>query len=1112
MTSSRSTHCHAWWSPALTLAERAASRPGAAAGGGGETHATPALAPAIGRQLDRWRRQRPFDRPEFLSRRLQAESLTEAEFVALLAEPPASFEADTAGPPAWVSGVEQAHAVAEVIAKSPATPASLIDPTGIAPARSLIEPFVVAGMAGLFRHARATLEVHPDAPFEAERVTQLFEPSLWSQLLTRVAKVVILELNVARVQGTLGGDTPEARCADFARQLRTTELRQRILEEYPVLARSLVAACEHWASCAAEFLRHLATDSPRLRDAFTPSAPLGTLSELSASAGDVHRHGHAVIIAGFSSGTRLVYKPRPLSVDVHFEQLIEWVNDRGQTPPLRAVRAISSGDHGWAEFAASAPCTSPEEVGRFYERFGACLALLHALEATDFHYENVIASGEYPMLVDLEALLHPRSLPHTPPDEPEWLGWSALQHSVMRAGVLPFRAFAGAESSGLDLSAVGGGSAQRSPNRHPVLAATGTDEMHFVRDFVRLPESHNRPTLGGAAVDPMRYAGRIVEGFSATYRLIVRHRAELLAADGLIRRFADDAIRVVLRPTHQYALMLGESYHPDVLRDALERDRLFDRLWVAVPARPELERVVRWEHADLVSGDVPLFTSRPASRDLYTTHGVSIPDFFEQSGLDAAIARIESLREDDLVRQRWVVQASLVGLAPGRHDNTTPPSVMPVPPSDDRECRAPSSDACIDASRLVARRIVSLALRQGERTSWLGLTLARERDWVIQPVGTDLYGGTLGIAFFLAHVADVTGDSEVEQLARTVLAQIVRRLRGTLEPIEPDVTPSPGSLGAFGALGGAVFTLAHLGALWRDHALLDVADAIVTYAQDRIAADRTLDVIGGVAGLAVALVALDRARPGGPARAALRSCAERLLETAVRTEQGLGWSTTLEARQPLTGFSHGASGMASALFAAGHLLGERGYTEAAIDALSYEAGTFDAARRNWPDYRILDDAPRPATAPVMWSWCHGAPGIGLARLVALAHVDRPELVSRIEGELEVALRSTAESGFGSNDSLCHGDLGNLELLLRAHELGRRGEWERRLAGESSRLVTRIGRGDWRCGIPGGIETPGLMMGLAGIGYELLRLGATARVPSLLSIEPTRRAPLSRDAS
>ena len=146
---------------------------------------------------------------------------------------------------------------------------------------------------------------------------------------------------------------------------------------------------------------------------------------------------------------------------------------------------------------------------------------------------------------------------------------------------------------------------------------------------------------------------------------------------------------------------------------------------------------------------------------------------------------------------------------------------------------------------------------------------------------------------------------------------------------------------------------------------------------------------------------------------------------------------------------------------------------------------------------------------MMWSWCHGAPGVGLARLITLQHDATSDLARASRTELETALSSTVSAGFGSNDSLCHGDLGNLELFLRARELGTRGPWESRLAFESSRLVERIARGDWRCGIPGGVETPGLMMGLAGIGYGLLRIGATQQVPSLLSLEAPRGNPLAR---
>ena len=44
---------------------------------------------------------------------------------------------------------------------------------------------------------------------------------------------------------------------------------------------------------------------------------------------------------------------------------------------------------------------------------------------------------------------------------------------------------------------------------------------------------------------------------------------------------------------------------------------------------------------------------------------------------------------------------------------------------------------------------------------------------------------------------------------------------------------------------------------------------------------------------------------------------------------------------------------------------------------------------------------------------------------------------------------------------------------------------------------------WRCGVPLDVETPGMMDGLAGIGYELLRLAEPSQIPSVLILEEPR---------
>ena len=1029
-------------------------------------------------------------------RRLRIDGLTESEFEMLVDAPP--YDGSSIGePPVWAREVERTDTIAREIAQRPGRHSDA-DVDGLAPVRAFVEPFVTAGMARLYVRAQAVASGAPCAPFDAERATALFEPLLWGHLVGRAMKVVILELNVARLRGMLVGDTPEARCAHFASLVRSGPVRDQIIVEYPVLARSLVTAADYWIESSAEFLRYLADDVDALCDTFAGGGELGMLIGISGNAGDVHRRGRAVAIAEFSSGIRVVFKPRSLSVDRHFHELVGWINDLGQAPPLRTVRVLTKEDHGWAEFVADAPCASREEIERFYKRFGAYLAILHALNATDFHYENVIASGEFPMLIDLEALFHPLAEQPNRFDEPEWLGWQALQRSVLRTGILPFRAYDSERSSGLDMSAMGGSGGQQTPNRFPVLVAPGTDEMRLERDYVQLPESQNRPTLGGKPVDPVAFRDALVSGFAATYKLLLANRDALLAPSGPIRRFAADAIRVVLRPTRQYALILSESNHPDVMRDALDRDRLFDRLWVAIPARSELEQVIAWEHADLINGDVPLFTSKPSSLDLFTAHGQTVYGFFRRSGLASAIERIEAMSEDDLQHQRWVVDASLVALLPGMH---VPPPIGAIAsePLDPRTAAAPSRDAALRAAGRVAQRLAALALRKEDRVNWLGLTLLRERDWAIQPVGSDLYSGAAGIAHFLAYFDHVAGDSDSRAIARTVVRQIARRLVATIDAADTGTPVPPASLGAFGALSGAVYTLSHIGALWADHDLIDLAERLVTMLGNHIDADRTLDIIGGTAGFIMAASALEHVRSAPTSRRLLQRAASVLTARGEESADGLSWSTSLPASRPLTGLSHGASGMALALLAAGRLVNQPVFVRAALRALRYERTCFSAARMNWPDYRILPGRGQEDEPSWMWSWCHGAPGIGLVRLEALGSTDDPE----VAGDLASALTSTVLFGFGSNDSLCHGDLGNLELLLRARELGYGGEWEDALGAHSARLIARLGEGHWRCGIPGGVETPGLMTGLAGIGYELLRLAEPERVPSLLALEPPR---------
>lgn len=92
-------------------------------------------------------------------------------------------------------------------------------------------------------------------------------------------------------------------------------------------------------------------------------------------------------------------------------------------------------------------------------------------------------------------------------------------------------------------------------------------------------------------------------------------------------------------------------------------------------------------------------------------------------------------------------------------------------------------------------------------------------------------------------------------------------------------------------------------------------------------------------------------------------------------------------------------------------------------------------------------------------------------------------------------------GFGKNHSLCHGDLGNLDLLIEAARVRRDTSLQSRVDRIAGGILESIEEHGWLYGLPTGAEPLGLMVGLAGIAYGLARLADPDRLPCLLTLSP-----------
>jgi lantibiotic modifying enzyme len=343
--------------------------------------------------MERWRAPLPFNKSDLFKQRLAVDGLTEEMLLLILNEPEEALKSRIVATPQWLTDITEAfsrvnfsHDMLETQTKNEAK-------KGLHGFLGVVLPLLNQGLERLTTRASALRRSSAQAPFELADLPALFAPALLERVFQALNRTLVLELNVARLQGDVSGGTEEERFNSFMQRLRNRGRALTLLKEYPVLARRIWLCISQWVDSTCEFLERLSADAEKISEIFCAGGQLGVLEQAQVGPGDCHRNGRSVTIAKFSSGAKLVYKPRALDIEEHFHRLLEWLNERGDHPPFKALRILNQGAYGWVEFIAAEGCTSEEGVRRFFERQGGYLALLYSLEATDFHFENLIASG-----------------------------------------------------------------------------------------------------------------------------------------------------------------------------------------------------------------------------------------------------------------------------------------------------------------------------------------------------------------------------------------------------------------------------------------------------------------------------------------------------------------------------------------------------------------------------------------------------------------------------------------------------------------------------------------------------------------------------------------------
>jgi len=389
----------------------------------------------------------------------------------------------------------------------------------------------------------------------------------------------------------------------------------------------------------------------------------------------------------------------------------------------------------------------------------------------------------------------------------------------------------------------------------------------------------------------------------------------------------------------------------------------------------------------------------------------------------------------------------------------------------------------------VAWRIGSQLMQEtiwhNDACNWLGYWIVPSNGKYVPQMksfGPDIYSGTSGIALFLSAL-----HSETEDMV------LLKTIKGAVKQIRSTMNLAPNH-GFYSGKPGIGTTLIKLGKKYYREDWLKDGVKLLQSIPATIAGAHEIDLVNGAAGTIPALLDAYQVTDNESLLNKAIELGHELIKNGVQVNNTLSWPT-VPGKQNLTGFSHGASGIALTFLRLYDVTKNQAFLTAAQGGFNYERFTFDSKQQNWPDFRENIGATNLCGS----AWSHGAPGIALARIEAL----KIQPNESMEMELKIALNTTARiinnmllNSENTNFSLCHGIAGNADILLSSQEREFKNLAE--VVGDVGIKMYHENNRPWPTGLNSPHATPGLMMGAAGTGYFYLRLADSKKHTSLLS--------------
>lgn len=900
-----------------------------------------------------------------------------------------------------------------------------------------------------------------------------FYSHLLEQIFSNSMKTLLTLFLAFKNENLLKGNSSEERYWYFDNYSSTEEFHQMVNRLYPLLKERLDKIIHNHLINYKDLKMRVEENKEEIYKEFGFDINNMTNCHIRYGLSDYHRGLKSIYIIENES-RRIVYKPRSGKIDIHWTSFIEWFNSKKPSLKLDNIKVLDKGEYCWQEFIENSPVESGIEVQRLYYRMGILSAIAYIFNMEDLHMENIIVNGEFPYIVDLETIFQVDGFQSS---DLELKSATDILNKRIRKSVLSTQLFPVStklHKSDVDISGITGKGGQVIKGCKVKIVNQFTDEIKVVREDGATEHKGNIGRMKEQYIDPKDYTREIIGGFKEGYILLQNNKKELLELINSGELFDDVNPRYLFRNTNLYATILEMSKNPKYLKYRSDMNRLYHLLF-NTKKNVQFKEIYESELEDLFNDDIPYFYGNINSKTIYNSRG-SICFTLNKTPLIKLNEKILDLSEEDMKSQIDFIEKTMA-----RHKKTWN-TVRERTSHRKLECEV-NKELLIKTAKNIGDTLINNAIIH-ENTgtiNWIDLQNSFP-TWAIKAQDISLYSGLAGNAIFFCSLYMATGDKKYED----TLQKILRTIEIDRDKISNENT----------SVFNGIYSLAYLYAFLYnqtvDKNMLEKSRHIVQQYQGLISDNMAYDVIDGISGILILVLNIYELSMDESLKELAISIGESLVKNIQLDNGRAYWRKNGVNELIIAGFSHGLSGVIYGLSKLYKVTENKQYRHIIKNLINVENSYYDNKAKNWIDLRVGNTSEIDNT-PI--HWCHGASGIGLSRIKCADIIDT-------SSDIEKSLGITNEKGlYLDSDCLCHGNLGNIEFLLEAYKAsGKLGLYHKSITRISEMMAENKQVSDYKNGVGQEFNSPGFMLGLSGIGYEMLRISDFNKYASVLLLE------------